>query len=72
MTERLVTIDDAADSIGVPRAWLRREADRGAFPVVQAGRRRLCSIDAVAAALNAKARADAKAAAKEGGADAKL
>lgn len=43
-----------ASKLGVPEAWLKREADAGHIPCVRAGRRRMFNLDAVARALGAR------------------
>jgi hypothetical protein len=46
-----VSIDDAADQLNVPYAWLRSEAQAGRVPAFRAGRRWMCDLQAVRAAL---------------------
>lgn len=48
-----------AAHLGLPVAWLRREADAARLPCLRAGRRRMFDIDAVAAALAERQRAGA-------------
>jgi excisionase family DNA binding protein len=46
-----VPIPDAAERLGVPLAWLKREAEAGRVPAVRAGRRWLVHLDRTREAL---------------------
>ena len=52
---RYTTIEHAAARLGVPVAWLRREAEGGTVPVLRAGRRLLFDVEAVAEVLRERA-----------------
>lgn len=41
----LVPLSRAATSLGVPRAWLRREASAGRVPAILVGRRWMVHLD---------------------------
>lgn len=64
MSETLIPLDLVAKKLGLPRAWIRREAERGAIPVVRAGRRLYSTVHAVRVALRRRAAADARRAAQ--------
>lgn len=49
---RLVCIHELADRTGLPVAWLKREAEAGRIPGIQAGRRRFFDTAAVLKALS--------------------
>ncbi len=51
MDAKLLTLGQLSDRIGLPAAWLRREADAGRLPCIRAGRRRMFNLRAVAKAL---------------------
>ena len=51
-------LDAVASTLGVPRDWLRREADAGRVPMLETGSRRLFNPDAVADALLQRADED--------------
>jgi excisionase family DNA binding protein len=55
MTPSFITVEDLAAVTGLPRAWLRAEADAGRLPCVRAGRRRMFDLDAVVRELNSRA-----------------
>ena len=55
---RYIRIDQAATRLGVPRAWLKREADAGRLPCLRVGRRRMFALDAVRAELERRASVD--------------
>lgn len=44
-------LDAVASTLGLPREWLRREAEAGRIPALSIGRRRVFNPDAVAHAL---------------------
>ena len=46
-----LALEPAALALGVPRAWLKREADAGRIPFLSIGRRRLFNPDAVVRAI---------------------
>ena len=48
-------LEPTASVLGVPRAWLKREADAGRIPLLSVGRRRLFNPSAVAQALLGRA-----------------
>lgn len=50
-TSIFLPLEPAALKLGVPRAWLKREADAGRVPILSVGRRRLFNPCAVAKAL---------------------
>ncbi len=52
---RYTTIEHAAARLGVPVAWLRREAEAGTVPSLRVGRRLLFDVEAVAEALRERA-----------------
>ena len=59
---KFVSLTAAAAVLGLPSAWLKREAEAKRVPSVRAGRRRLFNVEAVEAALlqrAAKAESDA-------------
>jgi hypothetical protein len=47
----LLPIHRLAERLKLPAAWLKEQADAGAIPFLQVGRKRLYSPDAVEAAL---------------------
>jgi hypothetical protein len=47
----LVGLPELSERLGIPLAWLRREADAGRIPTLRAGRRRLADVDRVRAAI---------------------
>lgn len=51
------SLQDTATALGVPAAWLRREAQAGRVPSLKAGRRLLFDLGDVSAALAARTRA---------------
>lgn len=55
MDTRFTNTSDAARRLGLPEAWLRREAKAGRLPCVHAGRRLLFEVDVVADALRQEA-----------------
>jgi hypothetical protein len=48
-------LDRAATRLGIPAAWLKREAKAGRIPCLQAGRQLLFEVEAVAQSLSARA-----------------
>lgn len=48
----------AAQRLGVPSAWLRREADAGRVPCLRVGRRLMFNLDAVRETLERRSSAD--------------
>jgi len=48
-------LEPAASTLGVPRTWLRREADAGRIPCLRIGRRRLFDVESVREALRNRA-----------------
>ena len=48
---KFVNVKTAAFELGVPAAWLRREADAGRVPCLRAGRNRLFDVEAVVSSL---------------------
>ena len=56
--EKLYPAEAVARRIGVPAAWLKREARAGRVPCLLAGRRRLFNERAVRAALAQRAAGD--------------
>ena len=57
---RYIRIDQAAARLGVPTAWLKREADAGRLPCLRVGRRRMFAPDALRAELDRRARGESK------------
>jgi hypothetical protein len=55
-----VSLDHAAVRLGVPERWLRDEAEAARIPTLKVGRRTLCELDAVRAALAARAKRSMK------------
>jgi len=55
--EAFVPARRAAASLGVPIAWLKREAEAGRVPAVRAGRRLLIHLDDARATLAERAKA---------------
>lgn len=53
---RYIPIGQTAHRLGVPTAWLKREADAGRLPCLRVGRRRMFAPDAVRAELDRRAR----------------
>lgn len=53
--QRFVKTTQAAARLGVPAAWLRREAAAGRVPNLRAGRRLLFDVEAVERALSERA-----------------
>lgn len=58
------SLSKTATTLGVPIAWLKREADAGRVPCLRAGRRFLFDLEMVANALAEKA---SSATSQEGG-----
>ncbi len=56
MDSKLVGLDALSDITGLPREWLRREADAGRIPCIRAGRRRMFDPPAVLKVLTDRAR----------------
>ncbi|MCC5822629.1 MAG: helix-turn-helix domain-containing protein [Phycisphaerales bacterium] len=44
---QFLPIGPTSHRLGVPRAWLRREADAGRIPCLMVGRRRMFNLEAV-------------------------
>ena len=51
---RLLSICELSDRLGVPLNWLKRQADEGKIPFVQAGRRRFFDAFEVLAVLKGR------------------
>lgn len=56
-TQVFVPIRRAASALGVPIAWLKREAEAGRVPAVRAGRRWLIHLERSRAVLSDRAEA---------------
>lgn len=56
--ESFVSIHSAAYELGVPLAWLKREAEVGRVPSLKVGRRLLFNVQQVEQVLTARANAD--------------
>ena len=56
-TTQFVPLDALATTLGLPRQWLKTEADAGRIPFLKAGRRRVFDPDAVARVLSDRASA---------------
>jgi hypothetical protein len=54
-TARLLPIDVAARSLGLPIKWFRRQIDEGHLPVIRAGNRRLVDVDQIRQTLRDRA-----------------
>jgi len=54
-TKIYISVPEAADRLGLPVAWLRREVRAGRLPSITAGRRRLVRLDDVERALSERA-----------------
>lgn len=54
------SIGKASQLLGVPKAWLKREADAGRLPCLRVGRRRLFAPEAVRAELERRARGESQ------------
>lgn len=52
---RYIPIGQMAHRLGVPTAWLKREADAGRLPCLRVGQRRMFAPDAVRAELDRRA-----------------
>lgn len=52
---RFTNLKELARTLGLPQAWLRREADAGRIPCVRAANRRMFDVDAVLRALGTHA-----------------
>ncbi len=57
---RYIPIRQTAHRLGVPTAWLKREADAGRLPCLRVGRRRMFAPDAVRAELDRRARVESQ------------
>lgn len=55
-----IAIGQMAHQLGVPEAWLKREADAGRLPCLRVGRRRMFAPDAVRAELDGRARVESQ------------
>ena len=55
-TSRYLSVPDTAAQLGVPAGWLREEIDAGRLPHLRAGRSMRCNPEAVAQALDERAR----------------
>lgn len=53
-------LDAAATTLGLPRTWLKSQADSGALPSILVGKRRLYDVEIVREALNRRAEQDGK------------
>lgn len=51
---KFVSVNVAAQQLGLPTAWLRAQAKAGRIPCVRAGRRILINLESVEKALLAK------------------
>lgn len=51
MEAKLLTLNELSERTGLPVAWLRREADAGRLPCINAGRRRMFQIASVLKSL---------------------
>jgi excisionase family DNA binding protein len=60
MDKRFATIQAVAADLGVPRSYLKREAEAGRLPYIKAGRRLLLDREAVALALSQRAQQSAE------------
>jgi hypothetical protein len=67
MDAKLLPLNKLADSLGLPAAWLEREADAGRLPCIRAGKRRMFDPEAVLRALGERATAEAAVRAKREG-----
>jgi hypothetical protein len=56
---QFIPLRRAADDLGVPIAWLRKEANAGTLPSLRAGRRLLFDLDAVRESLRDRQRGQA-------------
>ena len=61
MESQFVMVAVAAVRLGVPAAWLKREAETGRVPSIRAGRSILVNPESVKAALLARAAGEHKA-----------
>ena len=50
-----VSLDALGAALGLPRSWLRAEADRGTIPCLRINRRRLFNVTAVRQAIDERA-----------------
>lgn len=57
---KYVSLINAARKLGLPMAWLRREAGAGRVPVLRVGRRLLFNVEAVEVALLARTPGEAE------------
>ena len=57
--EKLKSVSTVAVELGIPVAWLVREAKAGRIPAIRAGRALLCATDEVRESLSRRARGDA-------------
>lgn len=48
---KLLSLNELAERMGLPLAWLRREADEGRLPCLRVGRRRMFDPDLIRRAL---------------------
>jgi excisionase family DNA binding protein len=62
MNAKLVGLQELSERIGVPVAWLRREADAGRLPHLRVGRRRLFDLAVVSQVLAERATRESEAA----------
>lgn len=58
---KYLSLIQTAHRLGVPTAWLKREADAGRVPCLRVGRRRMFDLDAVRAELDHRAQTATKA-----------
>ena len=54
--EKYIGLRRAAATLGVPTAWLKREADEKRVPCLLVGRRRMFSVEAVERSLTERAK----------------
>ncbi len=54
MNETHVCLLELSDRLGLPAAWLRREADARRIPCLRVGRRRMFNVPSVLKALEAR------------------
>ena len=54
--EKYIGLRRAAATLGVPAAWLKREADKKRVPCLRVGRRRMFDIEAVERLLTERAK----------------
>jgi hypothetical protein len=67
-----IPLHSAAPKLGVPAAWLKREAEAGRVPVLMAGRAFMFNVEQLKTSLMERAKANGAAAAGKGGGDAEV